>query len=152
MVSTSRAPLPSVLVLSLGGTIAMSAPGDGHSGVAPRLAAADSSGALLGAAAGLVAGLVVAAFGAGHAPKTWAEPLGDLAARTPVVLTSRTGAGSILTHTYNFGPGTDTDLLERGLINGGSLTPRKARLLLLALLRSGAELREIRAAFELRRR
>ncbi|KOT46886.1 asparaginase [Streptomyces caelestis] len=111
-----------------------------------------ASAALLNAAAGLADGLVIAAFGAGHTPKTWAEPLGDLAARAPVVLASRTGAGSILSSTYHFGPGSETDLLKRGLINGGDLEPRKARLLLLALLRSGAELPEIRDAFEARRR
>ncbi|MFD7919602.1 asparaginase [Streptomyces sp. NPDC059740] len=111
-----------------------------------------ASVALLEAAAGLADGLVIAAFGAGHTPKTWAEPLGALATRIPVILASRTGAGSVLANTYDFGPGSETDLLKRGLINGGGLEPRKARLLLLALLRSGAELPEIRDAFELRRR
>ncbi|MET9394589.1 asparaginase [Streptomyces sp. NPDC006624] len=111
-----------------------------------------ASVALLEASAGLADGLVIAAFGAGHAPKTWAEPLGELATRMPVILAARTGAGSVLSNTYDFGPGSETDLLKRGLISGGGLEPRKARLLLLALLRSGAELPEIRDAFELRRR
>ncbi|MEU8759488.1 asparaginase [Streptomyces sp. NPDC048659] len=106
-----------------------------------------SEGLLLTEAAARLDGLVVAAFGAGHVPRTWAQRLGDLAARVPVVLTSRTGAGSVLTHTYDFGPGSETDLLGRGLINGGRLEPRKARLLLLALLRSGADHASIQAAF-----
>ncbi|MER5356346.1 asparaginase [Kitasatospora sp. NPDC002551] len=106
-----------------------------------------SEGLLLTEAAARLDGLVVAAFGAGHVPRTWAQRLGDLAARVPVVLTSRTGAGSVLTHTYDFGPGSETDLLSRGLINGGRLEPRKARLLLLALLRSGADHASIQAAF-----
>ncbi|MEU1151500.1 asparaginase [Streptomyces sp. NPDC005918] len=110
-----------------------------------------SEGVLLDTAADRLDGLVIAAFGAGHAPRTWAQRLGNLAARVPVILTSRTGSGSVLTHTYDFGPGSETDLLGRGLINGGTLGPRKARLLLLALLRSGADPSTVRAAFAARR-
>ncbi|MER6372592.1 asparaginase [Streptomyces mirabilis] len=109
-----------------------------------------SSGLLLDAAIEHVDGLVIAAFGGGHVPRTWVERLGKLAARIPIVLTSRTGAGSVLTHTYDFGPGSETDLFSRGLISGGGLEPRKARLLLLALLRLGADQTSIREAFETR--
>lgn len=92
-------------------------------------------------------GLVIEATGGGHVPSAIAEPLGRLARAMPVVLTSRTGAGELLRSTYGF-PGSETDLLRRGLIHGGMLDGPKARILLSLLLTGGAGQEAIEEAFK----
>ncbi|MFG2192602.1 asparaginase [Streptomyces sp. NPDC048639] len=106
----------------------------------------DDDAALLGTAADTCDGLVVAGFGVGHVPSALAPVLGTLAERMPVVLTSRTGSGSVLRNAYS-AAGSETDLQRRGLINGGMLDPYKARVLLRLLLATGAGSEEMAAAF-----
>jgi len=91
-------------------------------------------------------GLVLEATGGGHVPHVMTDPLADLARSIPVVLTSRTGAGEVLRSTYGF-PGSETDLLARGLIHAGVLDGLKAKLLLTLLLIAGAGRDRIAEAF-----
>jgi L-asparaginase len=116
--------------------VALAAVGFGDDGSLLRLvAASDFDGA------------VVEAMGGGHVPIAVAAEIGGLAARLPVVLASRTRAGVVLTRTYGF-PGSEVDLLERGVVTAGSLDAPKARVLLAALLAGGGDRAEISTAFE----
>ena len=94
-------------------------------------------------------GLVLAAFGVGHVSDATAEAVSDVAHQVPVVVASRTGAGSTLTWTYGF-TGSESDLLARGAVLSGWLDARKSRVLLWALLSLGRDAGEI--AEEFRRR
>ncbi|MGH3437174.1 MAG: asparaginase [Sciscionella sp.] len=93
------------------------------------------------------AGAVVEAFGGGHMPACTVPALDRLARRMPVVLASRTGGGEILRETYA-SPGSERDLLSRGLIPAGFLDGLKARILLSLLLADGADTEGVRAGFE----
>jgi L-asparaginase len=104
-------------------------------------------GRLLPTLAGLgYAGAVIEGMGAGHAPAACVEALGALATQMPVVLCTRVRAGRVFTATYGF-PGSEMDLLSRGLIAGGHITPGKARLLLSLLLSVGTDRSEIARVF-----
>jgi L-asparaginase len=78
-------------------------------------------------------GLVIQGSGGGSVSAAWAEALGRLAQRMPVVYASRTGAGPVLESTYG-GPGGEIDLVRRGIRPAGVLDGLKARVLLSLLL------------------
>ncbi|MBW4030187.1 MAG: asparaginase [Acidobacteria bacterium] len=83
-------------------------------------------------------GAVIDGFGGGHVPASMVDALEELRQTMPVVLCTRTGAGEVLAHTYGFA-GSESDLLARGLLSGGALDGRKARVALsLALAASHA--------------
>jgi L-asparaginase len=114
-------------------------------GVIPM--ALGDDGTLLGRVGDAFHGLVLAGVGAGHVPEAVAPIAGAVAARMPVVLASRAGAGAMLTRTYSY-PGSELDLIGRGLIPSGFLDPYKARVLLQLLLSGGASRAEITETFQ----
>lgn len=106
----------------------------------------DDDGALLEGPNHSHHGLVVAGYGAGHVPSNLLAPLEEILQVMPVVLTSRSGGGPVLAGTYA-APGSERDLLARGLMSGGFVHPLKARVLLRLLIAAGAGRAEIAAAF-----
>lgn len=91
-------------------------------------------------------GVVLVGMGAGHVPAAAVDAVVLAASVMPVVLCSRTGSGPVFTHTYGY-EGGEVDLLERGVLPGGNLTATKARLLLMMLLASGLQGRDLAHAF-----
>ncbi|KAB8189135.1 asparaginase [Nonomuraea phyllanthi] len=92
-------------------------------------------------------GVVVAGFGVGHVPARMIEDLTAVAYQVPVVLASRTGAGETFSDTYGF-PGSERDLLARGVIPAGALAPPQARVLLSLALSAGWPAARIAEAFD----
>ena len=92
-------------------------------------------------------GLVVEGTGGGHCSSQIVPALLELAQEIPVVLTSRVAVGDLLTNTYGDCPGTEKYMYERGIICGGILNARQARLLLIYLLMSDCTMDQIRESF-----
>lgn len=90
-----------------------------------------------------VKGVVVAASGVGHVSGGMAEAISR--ARFPVVVASRTGAGTTFRDTYGF-VGSESDLIGRGVVMAGWLCPRKARVLLRLALGSDSHVEDVFAA------
>ncbi|WP_022922288.1 asparaginase [Ornithinimicrobium pekingense] len=80
--------------------------------------------------------VVVEGFGGGHVPARVADVLVEAAGAMPVVVATSAHRGGTLQRTYGF-PGSEMDLLERGVLLGGELSARKTRLLLWAYLAQG---------------
>ena len=125
---------------------ALARPVDGRD---PRVALLETHLGDVGALLALVTeagwdGVVLAGFGAGHVSAAAADVVSAAVDRCPVVLASRTGGGPVLAGTYGF-VGSEEDLLARGVLPAGWLDPRKARLLLWALLAGGADAGTVRA-------
>jgi L-asparaginase len=109
------------------------------------MAALDDDALVLNAAR-TADGLIVAGSGGGHVNAKHAKLLGELAHSKPVILSTRTASGRVLTTTYA-SDGAEIDLIRRGLIPGGELTALKARLLLSVMLSNAATRDEIVAEF-----
>lgn len=92
-------------------------------------------------------GVVIEGMGAGHVHADVAPVIGELAARVPVVLASRSMTGPVFTSTYGY-PGAEIDLIKRGVVPAGYLSGLKARLLLGLVLRGGGSVEAVRRAFE----
>lgn len=88
------------------------------------------------ALAAIADALVVEAPGGGHVPSRLVETLERAAGRIPVLLASRTGAGGTLECTYGY-PGSELDLLGRGLVGAGFRNALQARLWVGARLAAG---------------
>jgi L-asparaginase len=91
-------------------------------------------------------GLVIEGFGGGHVPSKVVDTVERLAQIMPVILTSRTGAGEVLSKTYSF-PGSESDLLGRGLISSGGMNSLKAKIILTICLAKGLAKSEIDSKF-----
>jgi L-asparaginase len=90
-----------------------------------------------------VVGLVVAGMGGGHVPPAMVPALQRaLDGGKPIVLASRCPQGPVLTRTYA-GSGTETQLIDMGLIPAGGLAAVKARLRLQVALELGIPPNEV---------
>lgn len=124
-------------------------------GAEPRIpiimAALDDDGELLRAAiATRPRGIVLSAMGSGHVPVPMADAAEEaVRAGIPVVFASRTGGGTTTRNSYGY-PGSEVDLLNRGLIGAGWLDARKSRLLLHVLLAAGMDAEGVAREFHSR--
>jgi L-asparaginase len=90
-----------------------------------------------------VDGLVLEGTGGGHVPPALLPALDEVLGRgIPVVLATRVASGANLMRTYR-AEGSETDLIERGVIIAGNLRGNKARLRLLFGLFTGIDPRQL---------
>jgi L-asparaginase len=92
-------------------------------------------------------GAVLLSFGGGHVPSWLVPAVAALAKDVPVVLASRTLGGETLSSTYSY-PGSEVDVLNRGVVAAKGLDWTHAVVLLRVLLTAGVPREEIAAYFE----
>ncbi len=92
-------------------------------------------------------GVVFVAFGAGHVAPAVLHALREAAAAVPVAVTLWPERGLLLHETYGF-EGSEGDLRSSGALAAGSLSPRAARMILLAALGGSAPRARMQAALD----
>lgn len=97
----------------------------------------------LAIAHGACQAVVVAGFGSGHVSESLRDVLVVAAERIPVVVCSRTGAGSTTQAVYGY-KGAEIDLQKNGVLMGRWLCPRKTRLLLAVALWNNCDREQIK--------
>ncbi len=118
-----------------------------HADIRMHVAAiGDPEGAILRLCDDGCDGLIVAGMGGGHICPELCDEISTVIQRFPVVLASRTAGGQILHNTYGY-PGSEMDLMQRGVISSGWLHPLKARILLNCLVTAGTGGEKIRTIF-----
>ncbi len=85
--------------------------------------------------------LILNMTGVGHISENAVPAVAAIAKEIPVIFASRTGAGETFKAYYG-SPGTEGDLLSKGLIAGGFLNSRQIRMLLLIAFSSGDQSHE----------
>jgi L-asparaginase len=80
-----------------------------------------------------IGALIIAGVGGGHVSARAVDAISELAKAIPVIITSRVGMGKTLTRSYAYG-GSEIDLAQRGVINGGRWRPAQARIVVQLLL------------------
>lgn len=91
-------------------------------------------------------GCVIEGFGGGHVSAPAVGHVRHLHEQMPVVLSSRTASGEVLSRTYRY-PGSEIELLELGLIHAGALGGLKAKVVMSLALAAGQSREELATTF-----
>jgi L-asparaginase len=126
--------------------LAMPAALDARVPIVPTFLGDDGAG-LRGAVRDGADAIVFVALGAGHVGPAVLHALRDAAAAMPVAITLWPERGLLLHETYGF-EGSEGDLRSSGALAAGSLSPRAARMILLAGIGGGACKASLAAALD----
>ena len=97
------------------------------------------------------AAVVLSALGAGHVPAALAGVVSEGPPGRPLIFCTRCDDGPTTRATYGY-PGSEIDLQQRGAWPGGWLSAAKARILIWAILATGATGDQARQLFDARSR